>query len=225
MQKDNLQSWLEEGAREIGVSLTGSAISSFLRYMEELRRWNRKINLTSVVEKKDIIIRHFLDSLAIVPSLGGSKNLLDIGAGAGFPGIPLKIAVPYLQVTLLESTGKKIHFMRHIARVLGLKDIDIAHGRAEAPTIIERYTGGFDTVTSRAFADLGKFLAVAGPFVKTGGTIIAIKGPRSAVELKRLSLPTTLESIGIKETVLPYSQRKSTLLFFKKTRQTTHLSV
>jgi len=229
MDNERLKPLLKDGARKLNITLDEKAVDLFLRYLIELKEWNRRINLTSIKDDKGIIIRHFLDSLTLVPMVRPFKTLLDIGSGAGFPGMPLKITVPSLKVTLLEATGKKVFFMRHVIRVLGLKDIEAVHGRAEDPHIQERL-GAFDVVTSRAWGGLNRFLEVATPYVRQGGLLLVMKGPKGIEELKRLkgsgviavSGLESLEFAGLQEVRLPFSEITTTILVFKRVVQHFH---
>lgn len=223
MDRKDLKGLLKEGAGRLGIVLDESEIELFLRYLEELKEWNRRINLTSIKDDKGIVIRHFLDSLTLVSMVRPFKTLLDIGSGAGFPGIPLKIALPSLKVTLLETTGKKVFFMRHVIRTLELKDIEAVHGRAEDAHIQERL-GAFDVVTSRAWGGLNRFLEVATPYVKQGGLLLAMKGPKGVEELKRLKGSgaiagfglESLEFASLQEVKLPFSEVTTVILVFKR---------
>jgi len=212
-----LRDILESGAWELGLDLGDQEVEFFLAYLAELVEWNRKINLTAIRDEEGIIVRHFLDSIAVHTCLGSAETLLDIGAGAGFPGIPLKIVRPSLDVVLLDSVGKKVAFMRNVVRVLGLKGIKAVHGRVEAPDLIAQYRGGFDVVLSRAFAHLNDFLTVAAPYTRDGGRIIAVKGPRGGEELKEGAAPPhdfTLERV--EEVAAPFSGVVSHYFIFRK---------
>ncbi|MEE9591674.1 MAG: 16S rRNA (guanine(527)-N(7))-methyltransferase RsmG [Thermodesulfobacteriota bacterium] len=212
----DLRGLLKEGGRELGVAVSDNEIALFLRYLQELKEWGRKINLTAIKDEKEIAVRHFLDSLSVVKSLGDGKSLLDIGSGAGFPGIPLKIARPDLGVVLLDSVGKKVHFMRNVIRALGLRGIEAIHGRAEDRSLLKRFAGSFDIVTSRAFSRLRGFLEVSLPYLKEGGIIIAIKGPKGSSELKDAAELKNIELIKIDEVILPFSDVTVQHLIFKK---------
>ncbi|MBI5563018.1 MAG: 16S rRNA (guanine(527)-N(7))-methyltransferase RsmG [Deltaproteobacteria bacterium] len=208
---------LTKGATGLGVELPAQAIERFLLYMKELKAWNRRINLTAIDDDSAIITRHFLDSLLPAPYLKDATTLLDIGAGAGFPGIPLKIAMPGLNVTLVDSVTKKVMFMRHVCRTLGLgKDIEAVSARVEDKAVLAKYGASFDAVISRAFSGLGAFLEAAMPYVRPGGLIIAMKGPRAGEELA--------EAAGVKgvgqpephEAAVPFTGRRTTLVIFRK---------
>ncbi|TAN63053.1 16S rRNA (guanine(527)-N(7))-methyltransferase RsmG [bacterium] len=217
--KTMLKELLKEGCIELGIDLTDEMAEKFMRYLNELKTWNKTINLTSVINEKDIVIRHFLDSLTILPIIIKADSvkpvkLLDIGSGAGFPGIPLKIACPRLDVTLVESRKKKVYFMRHIIRSLGLgMAIKALDERAEGNEFISAHTGSFDIVTSRAFSSLEDFLNVAMPLCAPLGRIIAIKGPAVDNELIRVQGLSVLEIIKVK---VPFEDRTNSLVVFTK---------
>lgn len=130
MEAEN-KDFLVEGAKTFGIYLGGKTIETFELYLKELLKWNQKINLTAIRSEKGIVLKHFLDSLSVHPYLPNCSSILDIGSGAGFPGIPLKIIQPTLEVTLIDSVHKKVDFQKHIIRTLGLKGIEAIHGREE----------------------------------------------------------------------------------------------
>lgn len=214
----DLRILLEDGARKLGIDIDDREVNLFLTYLQELTEWNQKINLTAIRDEKGIVVRHFLDSLALYRFLGNTRSLLDIGAGAGFPGIPLKIVRPLLDLVLLESVGKKIVFLRHIIRALGLNDVKTLHGRAEDHSIVEQYRGAFDIVVSRAFARLNDFLSVAVPYTKESGLIIAVKGPRGDDELKEATAAAIhhLSLERVEEITVPFSGMASHCFLFRK---------
>jgi 16S rRNA (guanine527-N7)-methyltransferase len=211
-----LKEILKAGATELGLVLGNNEISLFLKYLAELKEWNKKINLTAITDDRDIIIKHFLDSLTLVPFLTNQKTLLDIGSGAGFPGIPLKIVLPELKATLMDSVNKKVIFMKHIIRALGLKNIEAIQARAENKEVMKKFDSSFDVVTSRAFAELGKFLDIAAPYAKKGGMLLAVKGPKGIEELKGLKNLKGIKSVKAKEVRLPFSNITTTILCFRK---------
>ena len=211
-----LKEILKTGGAELGLAIGEKEISLFLKYLAELKEWNKKINLTAITDDRDIIIKHFLDSLTLVPFLTNQKTLLDIGSGAGFPGIPLKIALPELKVTLMDSVNKKVIFMKHIIRTIGLKNIEAIQARAEDKEAMKKFDSYFDVVTSRAFSELGKFLDVAAPYAKKGGMLLAVKGPKGLEELTGLKDLKGIESVKAKEVKLPFSDITTTILCFRK---------
>ncbi len=217
MSKD-LEIILKEGAREVGAPLNQEMIQMFLVYLKELKEWNQTVNLTSLKKDTSIINKHFIDSISLVPYLPSRASLLDLGSGAGFPGIPAKIVKPSIKVTLLEATRKKVNFQRHLIRVLGLTLIYPLQGRAEHLQFEEGSPSGFDIVTSRASFRLGKFLALGLPYLKKGGYLIAMKGKRAKEELKdnrHILKDLSAEESRTEEIILPGGQRRC-LIFIKK---------
>jgi len=172
---------LAHGLAELGLKLPPAAAESFLAYLDLVQKWNRVYNLTAVREPARMLPQHLFDSLAIVPRLSGS-SLLDVGSGAGLPGIPVAIARPRLPVTLLESNHKKAAFLRQAAIELRLDNVAVACERAEAWEISQR----FDLVVSRALADLPEFIRLAGRLVAPGGALAAMKGAYPYDELAQL---------------------------------------
>src|SRR6266704_5164470 len=178
-----LQAFLE-GLYQLGLELTEKQLDQFLWYREELLDWNTRINLTAITDPGEVMIKHFLDSLSLllvydVPD----ARLLDIGAGAGFPGLPLKIVRPQWHVVLLEATGKKVKFLQHIIEALQLKDVVAVHGRAEELAHKAEYRGSFTMVTARAVASLAALVEYAAPFCHLGGQMIFPKKGNLAEEL------------------------------------------
>jgi len=208
-----IEEYLKEGAAELGIELSVAQTMQYGLYIAELKKWSRRINLTSLKDDKEIVVRHFLDSLIPLSYMTGIESLLDIGTGAGFPGLVLKIACPELCLTLLEPTGKKTHFLRHIVRTLGLKGVDIINGRAEDTAIIEEKAAAFDCVTSRALSELSVFFEMARPYLKDGGRVVAMKGPLDG------KLDAELDSVagarpGVEEVCIPFSERRTSVVVF-----------
>jgi 16S rRNA (guanine527-N7)-methyltransferase len=214
-EKRNL---LVEGAKAFGIDLAERTVEAFDLYLRELLKWNEKMNLTAIRSEKGIVLKHFLDSLSVVPHLPKISSLLDIGSGAGFPGIPLKMIQPSLEVTLIDSVRKKIDFQSHIIRTLGLKGIKAIHGRIQDREILEALGGRFDAIIARAFSDLDTLLLLSFPFLKKGGILLAMKGEGAGEELKRLLLSTRNRYRWIKTATfsLPFSSFKRSILLFEK---------
>jgi 16S rRNA (guanine527-N7)-methyltransferase len=168
---------LESGARELGLELTPAQQGQFELYYKELIDWNRRVNLTAIVDYEEVQVKHFLDSLTAVLAgrvLNGLKAI-DIGTGAGLPGIPLKIILPGLRLTLLEATAKKVRFLEHLADTLALDSIEIINARAEEIAYDARYRGRFDLVLCRAVAALPALVELGLPFAAIGGRLVAWK--------------------------------------------------
>ena len=175
-------------------------LSDFERFQKILLHWNKIHNLTAITDPQEIAIKHFEDSLAPLPHLPQGGRLLDIGAGSGFAGIPLKIERPDLEVVLLDSRHKKIDFCNIVIQELGLENIEALHGRAEDKSV-QKKLGLFDIVISRATFPLDKFLKASLPYPKENGILIAMRGREWEKELKEIKIPANLK-LGQK---YPYS--------------------
>jgi len=213
MEREN-RDLLVKGASHFGIHLEEKRTEAFDLYLRELLKWNEKMNLTAIRTEKGIILKHFLDSLAVLPHLPKISSLLDIGSGAGFPGIPLKMVCPHLEVTLIDSVQKKIDFQKHIIRTLGLKGITAIHGRAQDTQALQALRGRFDGVIARAFSNLDTLLLLGSPFLKKGGTLFAMKGGEmdffSPTEKSRYRFQRMVQF------TLPFSSINRSVLFFEK---------
>ena len=209
---------LIEGSKSFGLSLKGKTVEDFDLYLRELLKWNQKINLTAVRTEKEVVLKHFLDSLSTIPYLSEPASLLDIGSGAGFPGIPIKIVKPLLRTTLVDSVRKKVDFQRHMIRTLGLKEIEAIHTRVQDQDVPEPYRERFDVVVSRAFSDLRRFLKLSYPFLRRGGIALVMKGRWEGRETRpepEAEKPF-YESKGIHTFLLPFSRHERSILLFEK---------
>lgn len=223
MMEQTLEMLLMEGATEYGVSLDDLKISALLEYKRILLEWNEKMNLTAIEEDREIIVKHFVDSLSIMPFLTDIHNIVDVGTGAGFPGIPLKIAQPTLEVVLLDSLEKRIGFLNTVISTLQLEGISAVHMRAEDAGIAAQYREKFDAAVARAVASLPVLLEYCLPLVKTGGIFIAMKGSNAEeIEGSKKALDILGGKIeAVKEFVLPGSDIKRNIIIVKKLRQTS----
>lgn len=170
----------------LGVTLTDQQLAQFAHFYELLIDWNQRMNLTAITDKAEVYLKHFYDSLTIIPelrSLNEAHTLLDVGGGAGFPSIPLKIAMPDLQITVLDSLKKRMTFLDTVIEELGLTGITTVHGRAEIVGRDKHYREQFDVVTARAVARMTVLSEYCLPFVKLNGTFIAMKGSKGESEL------------------------------------------
>ena len=164
------------GLRQLGLALSDTQIEQFQLYRAELLDWNTRMNLTAITDPEEVLVKHFLDSLTLLAVIDKPRlRLLDIGTGAGFPGLPLKIVRPQWSVTLLEATGKKVTFLNHVIKALQLEDVVAMHGRAEEFAHKPAYRAAFDVVTARAVAAIPTLLEYAAPYVRVGGLIILPK--------------------------------------------------
>ena len=214
--KEETKELLVNGASELGVALNKEQIEHFSTYLSELKEWNTRINLTTIIEDRDVVTRHFLDSLAPLRYLKDCQRLLDLGSGAGFPGIPLKIARPDLSVTLLDSKEKKVLFQRHVIRTLGLKDGTCSvHGRAEELALNEKQKESFDAVISRALSSLEEFIRLGLPFLKKDGLLIAIKSKNGLEEAKQFK-HGEVKLLTSELVALNADNRETALLLYEK---------
>ncbi|OGT28110.1 MAG: hypothetical protein A2Z17_04340 [Gammaproteobacteria bacterium RBG_16_66_13] len=181
---DGLSTLQETARRQFGLELTRRQVESFSTYSAELLAWNERANLTAITDPGGIEVKHFLDSLTVVPHLGRSPAglLVDVGTGAGFPGLPIKIVCPRMQVTLVEATGKKADFCRHIVERLGLEGVDIVHTRAEDLGQDPHHRQHYDVAVARAVASMPVLMEYMLPLVRLGGRAIAQKGESGPAE-------------------------------------------
>ena len=178
---DPLETRLTEGAKALGIVLHPAQAAALLTLVSELAEWNTRFNLTAISEPAEVVDKHLLDSLAVLPHLRGLR-IADIGTGAGFPGLPLAVADLDRRFTLVESTGKKAGFVRHAVKRLRLPNVEIVQGRSESL----RPSKPFDTVIARALGSLADFTRVAGHLIGRNGRLLAMKGRSPEEELKAL---------------------------------------
>lgn len=168
-----------EGASTLGLKVTVEQARAMGMHARLLLEWNRATNLTAITDPMAVAVKHDVDSIAAVLWIGEAVRILDAGSGAGFPGIPLKILRPDLSVTLVDSVRKKVSFLKHAIRTIGLEGIEAVHGRLEALGESPRYRGAFDMVICRAFSSLETFAERAAGFLASGGSLLALKGPQT----------------------------------------------
>jgi 16S rRNA (guanine527-N7)-methyltransferase len=186
--RDPLRQRLLAGLSALGLELDATAVERLLAYLDLLQRWNRAYNLTAVRDPAEMVTRHLLDSLAILPYVEG-RTLADLGSGAGFPGIPLAIAAPEREVVLVDSNGKKARFLREAVRRLDLAHVRVAESR------VEDVRGAFECVTARAFASLAEMLAAGGHLLASDGAWLAMKGRFPQDELAAVPADFRIESV------------------------------
>jgi 16S rRNA (guanine527-N7)-methyltransferase len=194
---------IQEGGAILGVPVSSEAVDRFAVYGRELRQWNRRMNLTAIADPVEMAIKHFLDSAAAAPYIPSDANkLLDIGAGAGFPGLVLKILRPDLDVALVDSVRKKVSFQQHMIRTLNLGGIRAVHVRAEA--MAESGESRFDAVICRAVTELSRFFSMARPLLAPNGLCIAMKGRPEEVgaEIRECR---SKHGPGVRWRTIPYS--------------------
>ena len=211
--------------KEFGLSLTDDQIEQFLRYYELLVTWNEKMNLTAITEYNDVMKKHFIDSLSLCKAIDNISDLsvIDIGTGAGFPGLVLKIAFPNLKMTLLDSLNKRILFLNQVIEELGLKVIETMHGRAEDFAGKPDYRESYDLCVSRAVANLTTLSEYCLPFVKIGGFFVSYKSEKIEEEMSQAKNAISLLGGEIKKQTkltLPSSDIYRNLVVIEKKKNT-----
>jgi 16S rRNA (guanine527-N7)-methyltransferase len=198
---------------ELGISLSQQQIDQFCKYYELLLEWNKVMNLTAIIQPLDVVKKHFIDSLSIVKTkvFTKSSRTIDIGTGAGFPGIPIKIAFPELSVTLLDSLGKRINFLNHVIDKLSLKQIQAFHGRAEDYGRMLDFREKFDLCVSRAVASLPTLLEYGLPFVEKNGFFVAYKSEKAREEMQHSKKIISILG-GEEEEILEFNLPKSPIV-------------
>lgn len=222
---DKFADLLCQGASELGLSLDTKQVEQFRIYCAELIAWNEKINLTTIIDPEEIAVKHFIDSLALlkVHRLNIGARVIDIGTGAGFPGIPLKIVRPDLTVLLLDSLQKRTKFLHAITEQLGLELVTVVHGRAEELGHDVNYRELFDVAVSRAVAPLNILAEFCLPFVRLDGYFLSLKGPEVNADLAAAQsainiLGGTVHKLSVFS--LPISGDSRSLVMVKKTAAT-----
>ena len=209
----------------LGIRLTDVQKRQFDRYYELLIEWNRVMNLTGITEYDEVNLKHFTDSLTIVriKDMENVSTLIDVGTGAGFPGIPIKIAFPHIEVTLLDSLNKRIKFLDQVVEELDLEDVVTLHGRAEDYAKKEEYREQFDLCASRAVANLSTLSEYCLPFIKKGGCFVSYKSADSDEEIQQSE--KALDILGgkiekVDKFVLPGSDMGRALVMIEKVKNT-----
>lgn len=223
MNKEEFNNFLEQYIEKMNIVLDETQKSQFYKYMNLLIEWNQKINLTAIIEPKDIILKHFVDSMTINKYLEENINIIDVGTGAGFPGIPIKISKQNLNVTLLDSLNKRINFLNTVVDKLKLENINCIHGRAEEFARMKQKRENYDVATSRAVANLNVLAEYLLPFVKIGGKCICMKGPNIEEEIENSK--NAIKILGgkiekVEEFSLPKTDIKRTIILIRKEKIT-----
>jgi 16S rRNA (guanine527-N7)-methyltransferase len=224
---NSLMNHFEESLLTMGFANRLNSIEEFLQYRDLLQQWNSKINLISSTTMNDILGRHFLDSLSItlINKIGlydlttEPLSILDVGTGAGFPGIPMKIMYPKLELTLLDTTIKKIDFLKTVCKDLTFSNVNFISDRAESAAHLKPYRAGFDLVVARAVADLKILVELMLPFCKAGGALVAMKGAKAEEEISDASYAIALLGGGEVELIKcsdHYPFLKGSLVFIRK---------
>lgn len=216
---------LIDGMKEIGIELTDQSLQKLLAYKGILLDWNEKINLTAITEEKDVYIKHFVDSATCLKTgyIKDGMALIDVGTGAGFPGVPIKILSQKVHMTLLDSLNKRITYLHEVIEKLGLQDVEPIHGRAEEVGVNSKYREKYDIALSRAVAAMNVLCEYCLPFVKVGGYFICQKGSDCKEELKEAEKAIKLLGGQLVETQifkLPFSDITHQIIIIKKVAET-----
>lgn len=221
----NNKQLLIDGIKELGLSCNDDIAEKFAIYQDVLLDWNEKINLTRIVEEDEVILKHFVDSLACLTLdvIKHDAKIIDIGTGAGFPGVPLKIYYNGLDLTLLDSLNKRIKYLRELCDELDLEGVEFLHSRSEDAAKSPEYREQYDVAIARAVAELNVLVELCMPYVKVGGYFIAQKGPKIKEEIDRAK--KAIETLGgelidIKEARLPFTDIDHNIVIIKKVRNT-----
>jgi len=211
------QRFIIDSARKLGLAIDEGFSAQFAAHASELIKWNRKINLTAITNPRDIAIKHFLDSLAPAQYIPEEARLLDIGSGAGFPGIPLKILKPSVSVLMIDGVRKKVNFLKHMIRTLNLDNIEALQIRSENLAQDPEFVNSFDVIISRALSDLKPFVKGALPLLAPQGAIMAMKGKIDPQELDavRTNAPADQYSLKIKTYRLPSMKAPRSIVIIK----------
>jgi 16S rRNA (guanine527-N7)-methyltransferase len=223
MEKKDWIQELERKAKKMKIELSNQQLEQFYLYMNLLLEWNEKINLTAITDPKEIILKHFIDSITIATYLKNAQSILDIGTGAGFPGIPLAILENSKDFILMDSLNKRIIFLQEVIQKLTLTRVQAIHGRAEELGKEKEHREHYDLVTSRAVAKLNILLEYMLPFIKMGGRCICMKSQEIEEELEEAK--QAIELLGgklekVDEIILPESDVKRKIIVIQKVRQT-----
>lgn len=222
MDFENFKQELLKKTSAININISELQIQQFYKYMNLLIEWNKKINLTAITEPKEIILKHFIDSLMIINKIPEKTKIADIGSGAGFPGIPIKILRPNTEIYLIDSLNKRIKFLNEVINENKLNNTYAIHARAEEIGHNKMYRAKFDIVTSRAVAKLNTLIEYMMPLVKLGGKCICLKGPNADEEIEEARDAIKIlggEIENVEKILLPDSDNKRTIIVIKAVKQ------
>ena len=223
MEKEIFIEKMQEKSRDLEIYFSVKQTEQFFDYMNLLIEWNEKINLTAITDPEEIILKHFIDSITILKEIKDNTSVVDVGTGAGFPGIPLSIMNPSLKITLVDSLNKRLIFLQEVINKLQLKNVEIVHARAEEFGQNKKYRERFDISTSRAVANLSTLSEYLLPLVKVGGKVISMKASEAQEEINEAK--NAIEILGgniekIDEFNLPQTDIGRTIIIISKNRQT-----
>lgn len=223
MNREEFKENFEKYLVKLQIELNEEQFEMFYDYMNLLIEWNEKINLTAITEPKEIIIKHFVDSLTISKNIKAGARVIDVGTGAGFPGIPLKIYRDDIEIVLLDSLNKRINFLNDVIEKISLTKISTVHGRAEELGHNKKYREKFDVSTSRAVANMATLSEYLIPFVKINGIVIMMKGSEVNQEIEESKKAINILGSSVTNTEefnLPNTEIKRNIILIKKEKQT-----
>lgn len=212
-----------ELSHKIDIDIKEEQIGKFFEYMNLLIEWNEKINLTAIIKQEDIVLKHFIDSMTVYKYIGSKDNMIDVGTGAGFPGIPIAILKKDVTVTLLDSLNKRVNFLNEVCNQIKIENVNTIHGRAEDIGQNINIREKYDIAVSRAVANLTTLVEYLLPLVKVGGKCICMKGPAIEEELRNSNF--AIKELGgkiekVENFILPNSDIERTILVIKKVKST-----
>ncbi len=222
MEEKEFRGIMIDSLKKLNIELSDLQLEQFYKYMNILIEWNKVMNLTAIIEPNEIVTKHFVDSLTILNKVGKNSTIIDVGTGAGFPGIPIKIAFPETEVVLLDSLNKRIRFLDEVIEKLNLKNIKAIHGRAEDYGRDKEHREKYDIAVARAVAPLNILLEYLMPFVKTGGKCICMKGSNSEDEINKSTNAIKLlggEMIETDEFFIPNTDIRRKVIEVNKKKQ------
>ncbi len=225
MEEKEFKEIMKDNLKELNIELSEEQLEQFYGYLNILLEWNKFMNLTGITDPKEVIIKHFIDSLTVLNKINENDYIIDVGTGAGFPGIPIKIAYPNTKVVLLDSLNKRIKFLNEVIEKLNLKEIKTIHGRAEDFGRDKSYREKFDVAVARAVAPLNILLEYLMPFVKINGKCLCMKGSNSQEEI--LNSKNAMKVLGgeleeSKDFNLPNTDIKRNIIQIKKINATNN---
>lgn len=223
MEKEEFFKEMQEKLKNLSVRFFVEQLEQFFEYMNMLIEWNEKMNLTAITEPNEIILKHFIDSITILKEIKDDSTIVDVGTGAGFPGIPLSIMNPTLKITLVDSLNKRLIFLQEVVKRLKLENIEIIHARAEELGQNKKYRESFDVATSRAVANLSTLSEYLVPLVKINGKVISMKAANAHEEIN--AAQKAIEVLGgriekIDEFNLPQTDIGRTIIVINKEKIT-----
>ena len=225
MELNEFKELMKENLIELNIELSELQLEQFYNYMNILIEWNKFMNLTGITEPEEVITKHFIDSLTVLDKIDKNASVIDVGTGAGFPGIPIKIAFPQTKIVLLDSLNKRIKFLNEVIEKLELKDIETIHGRAEEYGRNKSHRGKYDVAIARAVAPLNILLEYLMPFAKVNGKCLCMKGSSSEEEIKNSKNAVKLlggELIETKDFYIPNTDIKRRIVQINKVKETNN---